>query len=123
MAVIEMTPGIQAGPPRGKLPKSVDPGRGPVGGGVPPLSGGGSWAVVIVGPHHDRVISGFASSDSAWDFVNAYEAVSDNGILVAYPTLRLHAAVSRWAAARGRSGGDADQVCRQVGLRALHLAS
>lgn len=123
MAVIEMTPGIQAGPPRGKLPKSVEPVPGTECCVVAPLSGVGSWSVVIEGDDHDRVISGFASSDSAWDFVNAYEAVSDNGILVAYPTLRLHAAVSRWAAARGRSGGDADQVCRQVGLRALHLAS
>jgi hypothetical protein len=120
MAVMEMTSGVEAGPSyeRPSQPAEQVPGtRCCV---IAPLSEGGSWSVVIESRDHhrdrDRVISGFVSSGSARDFVDAYEEADADGVLSGYPLLRLHLATSRWA----RRHDEGRTVGSQVGLHLVH---
>lgn len=118
MAIIGMTPGVEVSPSRERPSEPVEPVPGTRCCVVAPLSEGGSWSVVIEGRDRDRdrVISGFVSSGSAWDFVEAYEEAGADGVLGGYPLLRLHLATSRWATRHdeGRTVGS------QVGLHLVH---
>lgn len=120
MAIIGMTPGIEAGPSHERPSQPVEPVPGTRCCVVAPLSEGGSWSVIIEGHDHDRdrdrVISGFVSSGSAWDFVESYEDAGADGVLSGYSLLRLHLATSRWA----RCHDEGRTVGSQVGLHLVH---
>jgi hypothetical protein len=120
MAVIGMTSGVEAGPSHERPSQPAEPVPGTRCCVIAPLSEGGSWSVVIESRDRDldrdRVISGFVSSSSARDFVEAYEQAGADGVLGGYPLLRLHVATSRWA----RRHDESRAVGSQVGLHLVH---